>query len=50
MTGISIEQLAKEAKHLENLQEKMKLQVFGQDKAINTVIDKILIARAGLKT
>ena len=50
MTGISIEQLAKkEAKHLENLQEKMKLQVFGQDKAINTVIDKILIARAGLK-
>ena len=50
MTGISIEQLAKkEAKHLENLQEKMKLQVFGQDKAINTVIDKILVARAGLK-
>ena len=50
MTGISIEQLAKkEAKHLENLQEKMKLQVFGQDKAINTIIDKILVARAGLK-
>ena len=27
----------------------MKLQVFGQDNAINTVIDKILVARAGLK-
>jgi len=51
MTGISIEQLAKkEARHLENLQEKMRLQVFGQDKAINTIVDKILVARAGLKT
>ena len=51
MTGISIEQLdKKEAKHLENLQEKMRLQVFGQDKAINTIVDKILVARAGLKT
>jgi ATP-dependent Clp protease ATP-binding subunit ClpA len=28
----------------------MKLQVFGQDKALNTIIDKILVARAGLKT
>ena len=50
MTGISIEQLAKkEAKHLENMSEKMKLQIFGQDKALTTIIDKILIARAGLK-
>ena len=28
----------------------MKLQVFGQDKALNTIIDRILVARAGLKT
>ncbi len=50
MTGISIEQLAKkEASNLKTLEEKMKLQVFGQDNAINTVIDKILVARAGLK-
>ena len=28
----------------------MKLQVYGQDKAINTITDKILVARAGLKS
>tara|TARA_Y100000114_G_scaffold102846_2_gene95971 strand:- start:1211 stop:3550 length:2340 start_codon:yes stop_codon:yes gene_type:complete len=50
MTGISIEQLSqKQASNLKTLEEKMKLQVFGQDTAINTVIDKILVARAGLK-
>ncbi len=50
MTGISIEQLSqKQASNLKTLEEKMKLQVFGQDKAINTITDKILIARAGLK-
>ena len=50
MTGISIEQLSqKQASNLKTLEEKVKLQVFGQDKAINTVIDKILVARAGLK-
>ena len=51
MTGISIEQLSqKQASNLKTLEEKMKLQVFGQDKALNTIIDKILVARAGLKT
>ena len=51
MTGISIEQLSqKQASNLKTLEEKMKLQVFGQDKAINTIVDKILVARAGLKT
>ena len=51
MTGISIEQLSnKEASSLKTLEEKMKLQVFGQDKAINTITDKILVARAGLKS
>jgi len=32
------------------LETKMKLQVFGQDEALNKVIDKILISRAGLKS
>jgi ATP-dependent Clp protease ATP-binding subunit ClpA len=51
MTGISIEQLSqKQASNLRTLEEKMKLQVFGQDKAINTITDKILVARAGLKS
>jgi ATP-dependent Clp protease ATP-binding subunit ClpA len=51
MTGISIEQLSqKQAANLETLETKMKLQVFGQDEALNKVIDKILISRAGLKS
>tara|TARA_B100000579_G_scaffold261496_1_gene215495 strand:- start:2038 stop:4371 length:2334 start_codon:yes stop_codon:yes gene_type:complete len=50
MTGISIEQLSqKQTSNLKTLEEKMKLQVFGQDRAINTITDKILVARAGLK-
>ena len=51
MTGISIEQLSqKQASNLKTLEEKMKLQVFGQDRAISTITDKILVARAGLKS
>ena len=51
MIGISIEQLSqKQASNLKTLEEKMKLQVFGQDKAISTITDKILVARAGLKS
>jgi ATP-dependent Clp protease ATP-binding subunit ClpA len=51
MTGISIEQLSqKQASNLKTLDEKMKLQVFGQDKAISKITDKILVARAGLKS
>jgi len=51
LTGISIEQLSqKQAANLETLEKKMKLQVFGQDEALNKVIDKILISRAGLKS
>jgi ATP-dependent Clp protease ATP-binding subunit ClpA len=50
-TGISIEQLSqKQAINLKTLEEKMKLQVFGQDDALNTIIDKILVSRAGLKS
>ena len=51
MTGISIEQLSqKQASNLKTLEEKMNLQVFGQDRAISTITDKILVARAGLKS
>ncbi len=51
MTGISIEQLSqKQTSNLKTLEDKMKLQVFGQDKAISTITDKILVARAGLKS
>jgi ATP-dependent Clp protease ATP-binding subunit ClpA len=51
ITGISIEQLSqKQAVNLKTLEEKMKMQVFGQDDALNTVIDKILVSRAGLKS
>ena len=51
VTGISIEQLSqKQAVNLKTLEEKMKLQVFGQDQALNNVIDKILVSRAGLKS
>jgi ATP-dependent Clp protease ATP-binding subunit ClpA len=51
VTGISIEQLSqKQAVNLKTLEEKMKMQVFGQDDALNTVIDKILVSRAGLKS
>jgi ATP-dependent Clp protease ATP-binding subunit ClpA len=42
--------ITKQASNLKTLEEKMKLQVFGQDKAINTIVDRILVARAGLKT
>jgi ATP-dependent Clp protease ATP-binding subunit ClpA len=51
LTGISIEQLdKKESKNLQTLEDKMKLSVFGQDNAIHTIVDKILVARAGLKS
>ena len=51
VTGISIEQLSqKQAVNLKTLDEKIKMQVFGQDEALNTVIDKILVSRAGLKS
>lgn len=38
-----------ESEGLANLENNMKKKVFGQDKAIDNVLDKIFIARAGLK-
>ena len=39
----------KESSNLANLSKNMNATVFGQEKAIGTVVDKILVAQAGLK-
>ena len=39
----------KETEMLENLEHNMKGSVYGQEKAIETIVDKITIAQAGLK-
>jgi len=50
MVKLPIEAVAEtESEGLANLEENMKHKVFGQDKAIDDVLDKIFIARAGLK-
>ncbi len=38
-----------ESNNLANLEDQLKHEVYGQDSAINEVVDKILVARAGLK-
>jgi ATP-dependent Clp protease ATP-binding subunit ClpA len=50
MVKIPVETVAEaESALLANLESKMKTKVFGQDTAINDVLDKIFIAQAGLK-
>ena len=39
-----------ESENLVNLEKNLKFEVYGQDDAINEVVDKIHIAQAGLKT
>ena len=39
----------KESKNLENLEKNMKSAVFGQDDAVDKLLDKIFVAQAGLK-
>jgi len=39
----------KESKNLNNLEPAMKAAVFGQDEAVDTLLDKIFVAQAGLK-
>ena len=44
------EQIAEqEAGNLANLESQLKQEVYGQDSAITEIVDKILVARAGLK-
>lgn len=50
MVKLPVEAVAEtESEGLSNLESNMKHKVFGQDKAIDDVLDKIFIARAGLK-
>jgi ATP-dependent Clp protease ATP-binding subunit ClpA len=40
----------KESENLVNLEKNLKGEVYGQDEAITEVVDKILVAQAGLKS
>ena len=51
ITGLPLEQVAaKENKNLKDLEKNMRGKVYGQDKAIDILLDKIYIAQAGLKS
>jgi len=51
MIGMPLETVAqKESKNLSGLEDSMKSAVFGQDEAVETLLDKIFVAQAGLKT
>ena len=49
--NLPVEQVAaKENKNLKDLDKNMRTKVYGQDKAIDMLLDKIFIAQAGLKS
>ena len=51
LTGLPLDQIAaKESKSLKDLDKSMRNKVFGQEKAIEILLDKIFIAQAGLKS
>ena len=51
ITGLPLDQIAaKESNNLKNLDKNMRSKVFGQEKAIESLLDKIFIAQAGLKS
>jgi len=51
LTGLPLDQIAqKENKNLKDLDKNMRSKVFGQEKAIDILLDKIFIAQAGLKS
>ena len=50
MVNMPAEQVAeKESENLANLEKNIKSSVFGQDDAIESIVDKILVSQAGLK-
>ncbi len=50
MVQIPEEQIAEvESNNLSNLENQLQSEVYGQETAINEIVDKILVARAGLK-
>jgi ATP-dependent Clp protease ATP-binding subunit ClpA len=51
MTGLPLEQIAsKETTVLHDLEKSIKAEVYGQDTAVESLLDKIYIAQAGLKS
>ena len=51
MISMPLETVAqKESKNLSGLEKNMKNVIFGQDDAVDTLLDKIFIAQSGLKT
>jgi len=51
MVNLPVENVAeKETEGLANLERNMKSEVYGQDQAIEDIVDKILVAQAGLKS
>jgi ATP-dependent Clp protease ATP-binding subunit ClpA len=50
MLNLPTEQIAeRETENLANLEKNLKATVYGQDDAIESIVDKILVAQAGLK-
>ncbi len=50
MVNMPVEQVAETESHnLSTLQEKLEREVYGQDLAVQEVVDKIMVAQAGLK-
>ena len=51
IANLPLEQVSnKETSGLSNLEKNMKAKVYGQEKAIDTLLDKVFIAQAGLKS
>jgi len=50
VTGLPLEQITnKENANVENLEKNMREKIYGQEKAIDSLLDKIYISQAGLK-
>ncbi len=51
MVNMPLETVAqKESKNLSDLEDGMKASVYGQDRAVETLLDKIFVAQAGMKS
>ena len=51
ITGLPLDQIAaKESINLKNLEKNMRAKVYGQETAIENILEKIFIAQAGLKS
>ena len=51
ITGLPLDQIAaKESSNLKNLEKNMRAKVYGQETAIENILEKIFIAQAGLKS